>query len=200
MSVSQTIRSFAIGIDRPEQSRCLGHLYGTRYRVDPVMLRADPENEQGLRHRRRVELRSGQFFADTRSMDQVLDLVESEGLTVEWVLDTHPHADHVMASSRLGYRTGAPNAIGEKVREIADLWRGFYNTPDAYDTDRDFDRLFADGDILKVGELEVRVMLSPGHTLGSITYICGDAGFFADDTLMQRQRHVAGRFPRRLHR
>jgi len=100
------------------------------------------------------------------------------------VLDTHPHADHVMASARLKERIGAPNAIGEKVREIADLWRDYYNTPHAFDPDRDFDRLFADGDAFPIGDLKMRVMLSPGHTLGSITYICGDAAF-VHDTLMQ---------------
>ena len=124
------------------------------------------------------------FSIDTRSMDQVLKLVEEHGLSVEWVLDTHPHADHAMASARLKERTGAPNAIGEKVADIADLWRGFYNMPKAFDPARDFDRLFADGDSFKLGDLDVRVMLSTGHTMGSITYICGDAAF-VHDTLMQ---------------
>ncbi|MGR3718386.1 MAG: MBL fold metallo-hydrolase, partial [Paracoccus sp. (in: a-proteobacteria)] len=93
-------------------------------------------------------------------------------------------ADHAMASARLKERTGAPNAIGEKVADIADLWRGFYNMPKAFDPARDFDRLFADGDSFKLGDLDVRVMLSTGHTMGSITYICGDAAF-VHDTLMQ---------------
>lgn len=124
------------------------------------------------------------FAVDTRSMDQVLNLVEQEGLTVQWVLDTHPHADHLMASSQLKERTGAPNAIGEKVTEIAEIWRGIYHTPDAFDPERDFDRLFADGDTFRLGDMDMRVMLSPGHTLGSITYICGDAAF-VHDTFMQ---------------
>ncbi len=124
------------------------------------------------------------FAIDTRSMDQVLALVEQHGLTVEWVLDTHPHADHVMASSRLRSRTGAPNAIGEKIREIAKLWSETYNTPNTFDPGRDFDRLFTDGDTFGIGGLNVSVVLSPGHTLGSITYICGDAAF-VHDTLMQ---------------
>jgi len=120
---------------------------------------------------------------DTASMDQVLELVEREGLTVAWVLDTHPHADHWMASAHLKERTGAPNAIGERVRTIAGLWSDIYNMHGVFDPDRDFDRLFADGDTFSVGELEVRVMLSTGHTLGSITYVAGDAAF-VHDTLM----------------
>jgi glyoxylase-like metal-dependent hydrolase (beta-lactamase superfamily II) len=120
----------------------------------------------------------------TESMDQVLELVRQNGLTVEWVLDTHPHADHMMASAHLKERTGAPNAIGDKVRDIAGLWREIYHMPDAFDPAADFDRLFADGETFRIGNLEARVMLSPGHTLGSITYVCGDAAF-THDTLMQ---------------
>ncbi len=120
----------------------------------------------------------------TDSMEQVLALVEEHGLSVEWVLDTHPHADHVMASARLKDRTGAQTGIGEKVRGIAALWRDIYNTPEAFDADRNFDRLFAGGDTFRLGEMQVRVMLSPGHTLGSVTYLCGDAAF-VHDTLMQ---------------
>ncbi|WP_209424954.1 MBL fold metallo-hydrolase [Pararhodobacter sp. SW119] len=119
----------------------------------------------------------------TESLEQVLDLVRENGLTVEWVLDTHPHADHLMASAQLKERTGAPAAIGAKVHEIAGIWEEIYNTPGAYDPDRDFDRLFAEGESFRIGDLETRVMLSPGHTLGSITYVCGDAAF-VHDTLM----------------
>lgn len=120
----------------------------------------------------------------TESMDQVLGIVDEQGLSVEWVLDTHPHADHIMASAQLSARTDAPNAIGAKVPDIAEIWAGIYNLPDAFDPKRDFRRLLQDGDVIALGELEIRVMLSPGHTLGSITYVCGDAAF-THDTLMQ---------------
>lgn len=119
----------------------------------------------------------------TDSAQEVLDFVAAQGLTVEWILDTHPHADHMMASAWLKDQTGAPNAIGEKTRDIAALWAEFYNLPDAFDVDRDFDRLFADGDSFALGGLDVRVMLHPGHTLGSISYVIGDAAF-VHDTLM----------------
>ncbi len=114
------------------------------------------------------------------SASEILKFVEDQGLEVEWVLDTHPHADHLMASAWLKGKTGAPNAIGAKVREIGGLWERIYNTPGAFDPDRDFDRLFEDGETFKLGNLDVRVMLSPGHTLGSITYVMGDAAFVHD--------------------
>jgi glyoxylase-like metal-dependent hydrolase (beta-lactamase superfamily II) len=120
----------------------------------------------------------------TDMADHVLSLVEDAGYEVEWVLDTHPHADHVMASAHLAARLGAPNAIGEKVQDIASLWRVFYHMPDAFAPDRDFARLFAEGDTFRIGNLDVRVMLSPGHTLGSITYVVGRDAAFVHDTFM----------------
>lgn len=121
---------------------------------------------------------------DTRSADEILAFVKEKGLEVEWILDTHPHADHFMAGAYLKEKLGAPQAIGEKVREIASLWRGLYNEPDAFDANGHFDRLFADGDTFSIGNLPVKVVLSPGHTLGSITYLVGDDAAFVHDTLM----------------
>jgi glyoxylase-like metal-dependent hydrolase (beta-lactamase superfamily II) len=120
---------------------------------------------------------------DMTPAQEVLDWVKAEGLEVEWVLDTHPHADHLMASAWLKEQTGAPNGIGEKVTDIASLWRDLYHTS-TLDPVPHFDRLFADGDTFTLGDLEVKVMLSPGHTLGSISYVIGDA-VFAHDTFMQ---------------
>lgn len=113
-----------------------------------------------------------------------LRFLEREGLELEWILDTHPHADHFMASAWLKERTGARTAIGAKVRDIAEIWRDLYNLPDAFDVDGTFDNLFEDGDTFRLGDLDVEVLLSPGHTLGSITYVVGDA-IFAHDTFMQ---------------
>jgi glyoxylase-like metal-dependent hydrolase (beta-lactamase superfamily II) len=121
---------------------------------------------------------------DTHAAEEILQYVKSEGLTVEWILDTHPHADHFMASAWLREQCNAPTAIGEKVEEVATLWRDLYNLPTAFDPGRDFDRLFADGDAFRLGNLPVRVMLSPGHTLASITYVVGDDAAFVHDTLM----------------
>lgn len=116
----------------------------------------------------------------TDSAQEVLDYVRDEGLTVAWILDTHPHADHMMASAWLKEQTGAPTAIGSKVRDIAKLWSDLYNFPGVFDADRDFDRLFDHGDSFQLGDLTVDVRLHPGHTLGSITYVIGDAAFVHD--------------------
>jgi len=121
---------------------------------------------------------------DTRSADEILQYVSAHGLTVDWILDTHPHADHFTAGAYLKEKLGAPHAIGEKVRDVAVLWRKFYNQPDAFDIDKAYDRLFADGDTFRIGALPVRVILSPGHTLASITYVVGEDAAFVHDTLM----------------
>lgn len=121
---------------------------------------------------------------DPESVDAIVRHAQSEGLEVEWILDTHPHADHLMASSLLKERLGKPNGIGARVTEIAELWRDFYNMPEAFDPAADFDHLFEDGDNFEIGSLPVRVMLSPGHTLGSVTYVVGDDAAFVHDTFM----------------
>lgn len=120
----------------------------------------------------------------TASAEWALGLVEAHGADLRLILDTHPHADHLSAGDWLRGRTGAPLWSGAKVREIAALWEGFYNAPGMFDPDADFDRLLEDGETFRLGELDVRVMLSPGHTLGSISFVIGDAAF-VHDTFMQ---------------
>ncbi|MFP7572065.1 MBL fold metallo-hydrolase [Marivita sp. S2033] len=122
---------------------------------------------------------------DSTSAEAIVDHARDKGWEIEWVLDTHPHADHLMASDFLKRTLGKPNAIGEKVAEIAELWRDYYHMPDAFAPERDFDHLFADGDTFQIGSLQVRVLLSPGHTLGSITYVVGNDAAFVHDTFMQ---------------
>ena len=109
--------------------------------------------------------------------------MREKGLTVEWMLDTHPHADHFSAVPYLAGKTGGKTAIGNKVVEVQKLWRDIYCLPDLAVDGSQWDRLFADGERFRIGTLDAQVMLSPGHTLASITYVVGDAAF-VHDTLM----------------
>ncbi len=118
----------------------------------------------------------------TESAESILDLVEKQGLELVRILDTHPHADHFMAAAWLKEKTGLPNAIGVRTKKIAALWRDYYNLPDL-DPAPYFDAFFEDGVSFEIGKLTVTVELSTGHTLGSISYFAGDAGF-VHDTLM----------------
>jgi glyoxylase-like metal-dependent hydrolase (beta-lactamase superfamily II) len=132
----------------------------------------------------------------TASADELLAYVEEQGYSVEWILDTHPHADHFSAADYLKGRTGAPTAIGAKVVEVQKLWKGFYNWPDSFPIDgSQWDRLFADGDRFRIGSMDVEVMFSPGHTLCSITYLVGDAAFIHDTLFMPDSGTARTDFP-----
>ncbi|MBX9638958.1 MAG: MBL fold metallo-hydrolase, partial [Mycobacteriaceae bacterium] len=121
----------------------------------------------------------------TWSADELLNYVQQQGCTLEWILDTHPHADHFSAAGYLKDRTGVSTAIGEKVVEVQKLWKKIYNYPESFPTDgSQWDKLFADGERFRIGNCDVEVMFTPGHTLASIAYRVGDA-VFIHDTLFQ---------------
>jgi glyoxylase-like metal-dependent hydrolase (beta-lactamase superfamily II) len=126
--------------------------------------------------------KAGRVSYDTANA--LLDEIKRRGLTIDWILDTHPHADHFSAAVYLTEKLGAPAAIGEKIVEVQKLWKKIYNLPDFPADGSQWDKLFADGETFKIGSLDARVMLSPGHTLCSITYVVGDAAF-VHDTLFQ---------------
>jgi glyoxylase-like metal-dependent hydrolase (beta-lactamase superfamily II) len=131
----------------------------------------------------------------TRNADAILAYVEREGLSVEWILDTHPHADHFSAAAYLKKETGAPTAIGAKVVEVQRLWKDIYGWPDFSADGSQWDRLFAQGDAFSIGTIPARVMFSPGHTLASITYVIGDAAFVHDTLFMPDSGTARADFP-----
>ncbi len=131
----------------------------------------------------------------TISSDAILDYVREEGFEVEWILDTHPHADHLSSADYLKQKTGAPKAIGAKVTEVQKLWKGLYNWPDFPADGSQWDRLFADGETFSVGSIPAKVMFSPGHTLASITYVIGDAAFVHDTLFMPDSGTARADFP-----
>lgn len=131
----------------------------------------------------------------TTQADTLLDFVAAQGLTVEWILDTHPHADHFSAAAYLKERTGASTAIGAQVVEVQRLWKAIYNLPRLATDGSQWDRLFADGDTFMIGDMECRVMFSPGHTLASITYVVGDAAFTHDTLFMPDSGTARTDFP-----
>ncbi len=116
----------------------------------------------------------------TFNADAILAYVAKNHLTVAWILDTHPHADHFSAAQYLHEKTGAPTAIGERVVDVQRLWKGIYNWPSLPIDGSQWNCLFAHGDRFKVGSLNAHVLFSPGHTLASITYVIGDAAFVHD--------------------
>lgn len=131
----------------------------------------------------------------TEQADAILAYIATEGLTVEWILDTHPHADHFSAAAYLKEKTGAPTGIGAHVVDVQALWKSIYNWPDFPADGRQWDELFDDGDTFKIGSIDARVMFSPGHTLASITYVIGDAAFVHDTLFMPDSGTARADFP-----
>lgn len=140
-----------------------------------------------------LEERSG--ATATRNADRLLAFVRERGLEVEWILDTHPHADHLSAAAYLKAKTGAPTAIGDKVVEVQKLWKDIYDWPDFPADGSQWDRLFAEGDRFAVGSIPARVLFSPGHTLASITFVIGDAAFVHDTLFMPDGGTARADFP-----
>lgn len=120
----------------------------------------------------------------TGSIDQVLEVVRERGLTLERVLETHAHADHLTGADVIRTRTGAPVGIGEKITRVqksfGDLFEAADVTPDAVV----FDETYADGARFTLGALEVEVMHTPGHTPACVAYRIGDAAFVGDTLFM----------------
>lgn len=131
----------------------------------------------------------------TQSADEILAYIAAEGLTVDWILDTHPHADHFSAGPYLKEKLGAPHGIGDKVTGVQTLWQEMYHLPDLPTDGRQWDQLFAAGDTFMVGNIPVSVMFSPGHTLASITYVAGDAAFVHDTLMMPASGTSRADFP-----
>lgn len=132
----------------------------------------------------------------THNAQRILDYVQETGIEVEWVLDTHPHADHFSAAPWLAARLpGARTGIGERVVGVQKLWKGIYHLGDLPEDGSQWDRLFADGDVFMVGEVPVRVLFSPGHTLASVTYVAGDAAFVHDTLMMPDSGSSRADFP-----
>lgn len=121
---------------------------------------------------------------DDDSVNELLDAAQTEGLIIEWVLETHIHADHLSGAPLIKARTGAKIAIGEHVREVQNIFRPIFGAEDVKAEGGDFDRLLKDGERLNVGGLEIEVIHTPGHTPACVSYRIGDAVFVGDTLFM----------------
>ncbi|RUO75248.1 MBL fold metallo-hydrolase [Idiomarina seosinensis] len=120
-----------------------------------------------------------------QSAQAIIDFIEQHKLTVDWILETHVHADHLSAAPYLQDKTKAKLGIGEHIKTVQETFGKAFNAGTEFARDgSQFDRLFADGDQFKIGELQATVLHTPGHTPACLTYVIGDAAFVGDTLFM----------------
>jgi glyoxylase-like metal-dependent hydrolase (beta-lactamase superfamily II) len=133
---------------------------------------------------------------DTASADGVLEYAKSEGLTVQWILETHAHADHLSGARYLQERVGGQIAIGERIREVQATFKKLYNLERTFLPDgSQFDHLFKDGEVFRIGEVEATAMLVPGHTPADMAYRVDGAVFVGDTLFMPDVGTARADFP-----
>lgn len=121
----------------------------------------------------------------TASADEVIAFIKAENLTVEWILETHVHADHLTAAPYLKEKLGGETGIGARVDAVQGVFKSLFHVEDSFATDgSQFDHLFDDGDLFHIGSLEAKVIHTPGHTPACVTYVIGDAAFVGDTMFM----------------
>lgn len=121
----------------------------------------------------------------TQSADQVVDFVQEKKLQVQWILETHAHADHVTAAPYLKTKLGGQTGIGDHITSVQQVFKGIFNLEESFQTDgSQFDRLLDADETFAIGNLTARVLYVPGHTPACVAYQIGDAVFVGDTLFM----------------
>lgn len=132
----------------------------------------------------------------TASADKVLAYLSANRLQVDWILETHAHADHLSAAHYLKARAGGRMAIGEHIREVQSTFRTIFHLEPSFVPDgRHFDHLFTDGEVFRIGRLEAVALLVPGHTPADMAYRVGSAVFVGDTLFMPDVGTARADFP-----
>ncbi len=122
---------------------------------------------------------------DSAPADQIIAHIKENGLTLDWVLETHVHADHLSGAPYLKEQLGGRIGIGSHINDVQSVFKTVFNAEPSFSTDgRQFDHLFADEERFQVGEIEAWAMETPGHTPACVTYVIGDAAFIGDTMFM----------------
>jgi glyoxylase-like metal-dependent hydrolase (beta-lactamase superfamily II) len=132
----------------------------------------------------------------TRSADAIADYVKAQGLTVQWILETHAHADHLSGARHLQQQLGGKIAIGEHIREVQGTFKKLYNLERGFLPDgSQFDQLFQDGETFAIGGLQATALHVPGHTPADVAYLVDDAVFVGDTLFMPDVGTARADFP-----
>ena len=120
----------------------------------------------------------------TTSADEVIDHVNDNGLGVDWIFETHVHADHLSGAPYIREKLGGKAAIGKDVTAVQKTFKGVFNLKDLATDGSQFDHLFGDAEAFSIGDLACHVIATPGHTPACVTYVIGDAAFVGDTLFM----------------
>ncbi len=130
------------------------------------------------------------------SADRVVAYVKGQGLRLEWILETHAHADHLSAGSYIKSVLGGRLGIGAHIVDVQTIFTKIFNLKDGFVPDgRQFDVLFEDGGRFDIGDLKGRIIHTPGHTPACLTYVIGDAAFVGDTLFMPDYGSARADFP-----
>lgn len=132
---------------------------------------------------------------DTRSVETILKAAADRKLTIAWALETHAHADHLSGAPYIKAKTGAKIGIGEHIKDVQRIFRPIFNATDMKPDGGDFDHLFKDGEVFKIGNLAVECIYTPGHTPADLSYKIGDAVFVGDTMFMPDYGTARADFP-----
>jgi glyoxylase-like metal-dependent hydrolase (beta-lactamase superfamily II) len=133
--------------------------------------------------------------ADTASVEKILGQAAELGLSIEWALETHAHADHLSGAPFIKARTGARIGIGEHIKDVQRIFRPIFNLTDLAPDGGDFDRLFTHGETFALGNLIVEIIYGPGHTPADIAYKIADCIFVGDTLFMPDYGTARADFP-----
>jgi len=133
--------------------------------------------------------------SSTRSAEAILAPAAEEAVTIDWLLETHAHADHLSAAQFLKQKTGAQIVIGEGIKAVQKVFKDVFNLGYVTADGRPFDRLVGDGETLPLGGLAINVIHTPGHTPACVSYLIGDALFVGDTMFMPDYGTARADFP-----
>jgi len=123
--------------------------------------------------------------ADTASADKIIAHIQSEKLELDWILETHVHADHLSAAPYIREKLGGRTAIGANITAVQKVFGEVFNAENTFQRDgSQFDHLFDDGETFRVGDIDAYTIHTPGHTPACMTYVIGDAAFVGDTLFM----------------
>lgn len=121
----------------------------------------------------------------TANADRIIAFVRESRFEIEWLLETHVHADHLTAAPYLKEKLGGRIAIGDRIVDVQRTWNSVFNYKPGFESDPAlFDHLFRDGETFRIGGLDARVMHTPGHTSVDVTYVLDGAAFVGDTLFM----------------